>query len=112
MVKRSKKIAYRNGKMTKTERVRRCRKNKIHKTMHEYKYGKLKTSHGAKVKNRFQAIAIALSQARRYCGSTKKDVEYARSRKSAMGRSRLHRKIHIGPMGGRFVIVHGSKRYL
>jgi hypothetical protein len=35
--------------------------------MNEFKYGKLKSSSGKRVKNRKQAIAIALSQAERYC---------------------------------------------
>ena len=37
---------------------------KIHKVMKEYKEGKLKSSSGDKVKNRKQAVAIALSEAR------------------------------------------------
>lgn len=39
-------------------------KGKIHKVMEEYKEGTLKSSSGAKVKNRKQAVAIALSEAR------------------------------------------------
>ena len=39
-------------------------KNKIHKVMSEFKEGDLKSSSGAKVKNRKQAVAIALSEAR------------------------------------------------
>jgi hypothetical protein len=39
---------------------------KVEKTMHEYKRGKLKSGRsGKKVKNRKQAIAIGLSQARK-----------------------------------------------
>jgi len=39
--------------------------NKIHKVMKEYKDGKLKSGgSGEKVKNRKQAVAIALSEAR------------------------------------------------
>lgn len=38
---------------------------KVEKTMHEFKRGQLKSSSGAKVKNRKQAIAIGLSQARK-----------------------------------------------
>lgn len=38
--------------------------NKIHKVMSEFKRGSLKSSSGAKVRNRKQAIAIALSEAR------------------------------------------------
>ncbi len=37
---------------------------KVGKVMHEYKEGKLKSSSGQKVKNRKQAIAIGLSEAR------------------------------------------------
>jgi hypothetical protein len=39
-------------------------KNKVEKVMHEFKEGTLKSSIGAKVKNRKQAIAIGLSEAR------------------------------------------------
>lgn len=40
---------------------------KVHKTMREFKHGKLRSGskHGPKVRSRKQAIAIALSQARR-----------------------------------------------
>ncbi len=39
---------------------------KVGKTMHEYKYGTLHSGHSDKpVKNRKQAIAIGLSQARK-----------------------------------------------
>lgn len=37
----------------------------VGKAMHEYKRGQLKTSHGRKVKNPKQAVAIELSEARR-----------------------------------------------
>jgi hypothetical protein len=40
-------------------------KTKVKKTMHEFKEGKLKSSSGAKVKSRKQAVAIGLSEARR-----------------------------------------------
>ena len=40
-------------------------KAKIHKVMKEAKAGTLKSSSGAKVKSRKQAIAIALSEARK-----------------------------------------------
>jgi Family of unknown function (DUF6496) len=39
-------------------------KRKIHKVMKEFKEGDLKSSSGAKVKDRKQAVAIALSEAR------------------------------------------------
>jgi hypothetical protein len=38
---------------------------KVEKTMHEFKHGDLKDSHGNKVKNRKQAVAIGLDEARR-----------------------------------------------
>ena len=40
-------------------------KRKIHKVMKEHKRGKLKSGSGKKVKSRKQAVAIALSEARR-----------------------------------------------
>jgi hypothetical protein len=39
-------------------------KDKVEKTMHEFKEGTLKSSSGEKVTNRKQAIAIGLSEAR------------------------------------------------
>jgi hypothetical protein len=44
---------------------KRVVKNKMQKTMHEYKHGELERGRGGKVKNRKQAIAIGLSEARR-----------------------------------------------
>lgn len=38
---------------------------KIHKVMHEFKHGELKSSSGKKVRSREQAIAIAMSEAKR-----------------------------------------------
>jgi Family of unknown function (DUF6496) len=40
-------------------------KAKVGKVMHEYKHGQLKSGGRAKVKNRKQAVAIALSEARK-----------------------------------------------
>ncbi|HTP30857.1 MAG TPA: DUF6496 domain-containing protein [Candidatus Acidoferrales bacterium] len=40
-------------------------KRKIHKVMKEHKQGNLKSGSGKKVKSRKQALAIALSEARR-----------------------------------------------
>ena len=37
---------------------------KVHKVMHEYKEGKLKSGSGKKVTGRKQAVAIALNEAR------------------------------------------------
>jgi hypothetical protein len=39
-------------------------KRKIHKVMKEYKEGTLRSGSGGKVKNRKQAVAIALNEAR------------------------------------------------
>lgn len=39
--------------------------DKVRKVMHEYKEGELKSSSGAKVTSRKQAIAIAMSEQRR-----------------------------------------------
>jgi len=38
--------------------------DKVHKVMHEYKEGSLRSGHGGKVKSRKQAVAIGLSEAR------------------------------------------------
>lgn len=43
-------------------------KDKVEKVMHEYKHGTLKSGSGDKVKNRKQAIAIGLSEARKSDG--------------------------------------------
>ena len=40
-------------------------KRKVHKVMKEHKEGKLKSGSGKKVKSRKQAVAIALSEARK-----------------------------------------------
>ena len=40
-------------------------KGKVKKVMHEFKEGKLKSSSGKKVTKRKQAVAVALSEARR-----------------------------------------------
>ncbi|HVD98155.1 MAG TPA: DUF6496 domain-containing protein [Cytophagaceae bacterium] len=39
--------------------------DKVEKVMHEYKEGTLKSGNGGKVKNRKQAVAIGLSEARK-----------------------------------------------
>ena len=44
---------------------KRTVKKKMQKVMHEYKHGELKSGGKKKVKNRKQAIAIGLSEARR-----------------------------------------------
>ena len=43
---------------------------KVRKVMKEHKQGKLKSGSGKKVKNRKQAVAIALSEARKSVDST------------------------------------------
>lgn len=48
-----------------TQRDSKKAQEKVHKVMKEYSKGKLKSSSGAKVKSRGQAIAIGLSEARR-----------------------------------------------
>ena len=48
------------------------KKTKVEKVMGEYKQGKL-TTHGKKVTNRKQAIAIALSEASKAKGKSKGD---------------------------------------
>lgn len=46
--------------------------DKVHEKMHELKRGKLKSGSGEKVKSRKQAIAIALSEARKEGGKVPK----------------------------------------
>lgn len=49
------------------KKLKKKNTGKVYKTMHEFKHGTLHSGskHGPKVRNRKQAIAIALSQARR-----------------------------------------------
>ena len=49
------------GKLTRSKPA----KNKLHKVMSEFKAGTLKSSSGPKVTKKKQAVAIALSEARR-----------------------------------------------
>jgi hypothetical protein len=51
--------------MKKESMLKKKARSKIQKVMHEYKSGSLKSSSGQKVTDRSQAIAIALSEARR-----------------------------------------------
>ena len=53
--------------MAKSTRAKSTRKDKVRKVMHEYRLGQLHSGSqtGAKVKSRKQAIAIALSEARK-----------------------------------------------
>lgn len=60
------KLAYealKEGNFATGGRLKRKDRNKIHKVMHEFKNGELKTSQGKKVIKRRQAIAIAMSEA-------------------------------------------------
>ena len=59
---------------------------KVKKVMREYKRGTLKSSSGAKVRKRKQAVAIALSEARQSGARIPKKKRT--SRKRAGGRSR------------------------
>lgn len=60
----AKKAAPRNAGGTHMMGSKRGSADKMHKVMGEYKAGTLKSSSGAKVKSRKQAIAIGLSEAR------------------------------------------------
>lgn len=62
--KKDRKIPMAADKMIK-EVGKKTKQRKIEKVMGEYKRGTLKTSAGSKPKSRKQAIAIALSEARR-----------------------------------------------
>ncbi|HEY1041592.1 MAG TPA: DUF6496 domain-containing protein [Candidatus Paceibacterota bacterium] len=48
---------------------------KVEKVMHEFKVGKLRSSSGDTVKNRKQAIAIGLSEAREATSKVRKRPE-------------------------------------
>lgn len=60
-------------------------RKKVKKVMREYKRGTLKSSSGSKVRKRKQAVAIALSEARR---SGARIPKTRSGRKRAGGRSR------------------------
>lgn len=45
-----------------------CARNKMHKVMHEFKHGSLKSGSKSRVTNRKQAIAIGMSESRKACG--------------------------------------------
>ena len=64
---------------------------KVGKVMHEYKHGQLKSGGKRKVKSRKQAIAIALSEARR-SGAKVPPKKGASKKKSSSSRSRSKRK--------------------
>jgi hypothetical protein len=65
-----------------TARRRPGGKKKVAKVMREYKRGTLKSSSGAKVRKRKQAVAIALSEARRSGARIPAKPARARRRKS------------------------------
>jgi len=44
-----------------------CTRRKFNKVLSEYKHGTLRSGSGAKVVSRAQAMAIAASEARKYC---------------------------------------------
>jgi hypothetical protein len=58
-------MATRSSHAHSTSRTSSKGKRKIHKVMKEHKQGTLKSGSGKKVKSRKQAVAIALSEARR-----------------------------------------------
>jgi hypothetical protein len=58
-------MAKKSSHSSSNSRIGSKGKRKIHKVMKEQKEGKLKSSSGKKVKSRKQAVAIALSEARR-----------------------------------------------
>lgn len=59
-------------------------KSKVKKVMHEYKHGGLKSSSGAKVKKRKQAIAIAMSES----GQSRKTKKVGGRRATARKRTK------------------------
>jgi len=67
---------------------------KVGKVMHEYKHGQLKSGGRKKVKNRKQAIAIALSEARRSGAKVppKKGAKKSAAKKSSAKKSSSGRK--------------------
>lgn len=64
-----------NIKVKPKKSLLKCRQSKIKKVMHEFKTKKLKLRNGRIVTNRKQGIAIALSEANRYCTSTVSNVK-------------------------------------
>jgi len=57
--------------------------DKVHKVMHEYKEGHLKSSSGRKVTSRKQAIAIGISEAREQGAKVPAKKSSSSSRKSS-----------------------------
>lgn len=50
-----------------TKKQKECKRKKIGATMHEFKAGRLKSGTGAIIKNRRQAMAIAIPNAEKLC---------------------------------------------
>ena len=67
-------------------RQRRGGTKKVRKVMREYKTGTLKSSSGAKVRKRKQAIAIALSEARQAGAKIPKKQAARKTKKTAAKR--------------------------
>lgn len=67
---------------------------KVGKVMHEYKHGQLKSGGRKKVKNRKQAVAIALSEARRSGAKVppKKGAKKSATKKKSTSRKKSTRK--------------------
>jgi hypothetical protein len=60
-----------------------CDRRVVKHEMHKWKSGKLKSGTGAKVKSQRQAVAVALSVARRKCGSFYARKQSRRSRSTS-----------------------------
>ncbi len=58
-------MAKKSSSRSRSSASRSKGRSKVHKVMKEHKEGKLKSGSGKKVKSRKQAVAIALSEARR-----------------------------------------------
>ena len=67
-------------------------KAKVGKVMHEYKHGQLKSGGRAKIKNRKQAVAIALSEARRSGAKVARPKKKSSSKKSTTKKSAAKKK--------------------
>jgi hypothetical protein len=75
-------------------------RGKVRKVMHEYKEGELKSGGRKKVKSRKQAVAIALSEARREGAkipAKKSSTKKAASKKTAAKKSRKSASKRAGP---------------
>jgi hypothetical protein len=65
---------------------------KVGKVMHEYKHGQLKSGGKAKVKNRKQAVAIALSEARKSGAKVAPPKKKTAAKKSSAKKSSAKKK--------------------